>query len=395
MISDKMKGFVNGSSAIRAMFEDGKKMAAIYGAENVYDFSLGNPSVEAPEEVKQAAIEVLNSTPPNALHGYPNNLGFEDVRLAIANQSNKQQGTSYTENNIVMTTGAAAALNIVLKCILNPGDEVIVFAPYFGEYKSYVGNYDGVIVAVSPNTKDFQPNLTELNSKITSRTKAVIINTPNNPTGVIYSAKTLSTLGDILKDKQKEIGHPIYLLSDEPYRELFYGDFEIPFVPNFYDNTFICYSYSKSLCLPGERIGHITVNSKLDGFDDMISALSCANRISGFVNAPTLWQKVIPKVLDCSVDVSIYKKNRDTLYNMLTELGYECVKPDGAFYVFPKALINDDKAFCEAAKEFRLLIVPGSAFGCPGYFRMAYCVPHETIVNAKESFRALKEKFSR
>lgn len=395
MISDKMKGFVNGSSAIRAMFEEGKKMAAIHGEENVYDFSLGNPSVEAPEEVKQAAIEVLNNTAPNALHGYPNNLGFEDVRLAIANQSNKQHGTSYTENNIVMTTGAAAALNIVLKCILNPGDEVIVFAPYFGEYKSYVGNYDGVIVAVSPNTKDFQPNLAELNSKITPRTKAVIINTPNNPTGVIYSAKTLSTLADILKDKQKEIGHPIYLISDEPYRELFYGDFEIPFVPNFYDNTFICYSYSKSLCLPGERIGHITVNTKVDGFDDMISALSCANRISGFVNAPTLWQKVIPKVLGCSVDVSIYKKNRDTLYDMLTELGYECVKPDGAFYVFPKALINDDKAFCEAAKEFRLLIVPGSAFGCPGYFRMAYCVSHETIVNSKDSFRALKEKFSR
>ena len=395
MIADRMKPLVENNSAIRMMFEEGKKMAAEFGSENVYDFSLGNPSVEAPKSVKNAVIKVLEETSPNILHGYPNNLGFEDVRLALALQCNKLHGTDYNENNIVMTTGAAAALNIILKSIINPGDEVVVFAPYFGEYRAYAGNYDGKIVEISPNKETFQPNLEEFEKKLTEKTKAVIINTPNNPTGVIYSAETLTKIGGILKAKEEEIGHPIYIISDEPYRELFYGDFNIPFVPDFYDHTFIAYSYSKSLSLPGERIGYVTIHDKIDGFEDMVSALSCANRISGFVNAPTLWQKVIPHCLNESVDVSVYKKNLDAVIDILTELGYEFVRPDGAFYVFPKALIDDDVAFCQAAKEFRLLIVPGSSFGCPGYFRMAYCVPYETIINSKESFKALKEKFSR
>ena len=395
MIADKMKSFVAGSSVIRAMFEEGKKMAAVYGKENVYDFSLGNPSLEAPSSVKEAAISILQNTAPNDLHGYPNNAGFEDVREALAQQTNRLHHTNYTKDNFVMTVGAAAAMNIIFKSILNPGDEVIVFAPYFSEYKAYVGNYDGVLVEVQPDITTFQPNMEEFEQKVTAKTKAVIINTPNNPTGVIYSADTLTKIGAILTKKQEEIGHPIYLVSDEPYRELFYGDFDIPFVPDFFPNTFIAYSYSKSLSLPGERIGHVTVHSEADGFDDIVSALTVANRISGFVNAPTLWQKVIPFVMDEKVNIDVYRKNRDDLYNMMIELGYTCVKPDGAFYRFPQSLIPDDKAFCEAAKEFRLLLVPGSSFGCPGHFRMAYCVENATIQNARESLRLLKEKYTK
>ena len=395
MIADKLKSFVAGSSVIRAMFEEGKKMAAVYGKENVYDFSLGNPSLEAPSSVKEAAISILQNTAPNDLHGYPNNAGFEDVREALAQQTNRLHHTNYTKDNFVMTVGAAAAMNIIFKSILNPGDEVIVFAPYFSEYKAYVGNYDGVLVEVQPDITTFQPNMEEFEQKVTAKTKAVIINTPNNPTGVIYSADTLTKIGAILTKKQEEIGHPIYLVSDEPYRELFYGDFDIPFVPDFFPNTFIAYSYSKSLSLPGERIGHVTVHSEADGFDDIVSALTVANRISGFVNAPTLWQKVIPFVMDEKVNIDVYRKNRDDLYNMMIELGYTCVKPDGAFYLFPQSLIPDDKAFCEAAKEFRLLLVPGSSFGCPGHFRMAYCVENTTIQNARESLRLLKEKYTK
>ena len=395
MIADKMKSFVAGSSAIRGMFEEGKKMAAIYGAENVYDFSLGNPSLEPPAAVKEAVLKVLEETSPNELHGYPSNGGFEDVRLAIAQQQNRLHGTNYNEENIIMTVGAAAGLNIILKAILNPGDEVIVFAPFFGEYASYVANYDGVLVTVSPDIQTFQPNMDELEQKITKNTKALIINTPNNPTGVIYSEETLKTLSEILTKKEKEIGHPIYLISDEPYRELFYGDFKIPFVPDFYPNTIIAYSFSKSLSLPGERIGYVTIHSEADGFEELVSAMTVANRISGFVNAPTLWQKVVPYVMDTHVDVSVYKKNRDDLYAILQELGYPCVLGDGAFYLFPQSLIPDDKAFCNAAKEFRLLIVPGSSFGCPGHFRMAYCVDNATIHNAKESLKLLKEKYSK
>ncbi len=393
MISDKMKTSVAGSSAVRAMFEEGKKMAAIYGSENVYDFSLGNPSVEPPAAVKNAAIKILEETNQNALHGYPSNLGFEDVRAALAQQCNKLHGTNYNENNIVMTTGAAAALNIILKSILNPGDEVVVFSPYFGEYRAYAGNYDGVIVEISPNTSDFQPNIDEFEKKLSQKTKAVIINTPNNPTGVIYSEKTLTKMAHILKAKEEEVGHPIYLISDEPYRELFYGDFKIPFVPDYYDHTFVAYSYSKSLSIPGERIGYVTVHNKIDNFDEMVAALSVSNRISGFVNAPTLWQKVIPHCLNESVDISIYKKNRDAVLDILTSLGYDCVVPDGAFYVFPKSLIENDVEFCNVAKEFHILIVPGSTFGCPGHFRLAYCVPYETIINSRDAFKALKERF--
>jgi len=394
MVSDKMKTFMAGSSVIRAMFEEGKKMAEKFGKENVYDFSLGNPSVEPPKEVTEALYKVIRETPQNELHGYPNNSGFEGVRRFLADKSNRIHSTSYTENNYVITTGAAAAINIVLKAILDPADEVIVFAPFFGEYKNYVRNYDGVIVPVLSDTKTFQPDMEKFKAAITKKTKAVIINTPNNPTGVIYSADTLKKMAGILCEKAKENGRAIYIISDEPYRDIVYTGETIPFVPDFYDNTFIAYSYSKSLSLPGERIGYVCANTKMEDFQTVTEALNIGNRICGFVNAPTIWQKVIPFVGNCTVDIDIYRKNRDTLYDMLVSLGYECVKPDGAFYLFPKTLIPDDAAFCNAAKEFNLLIVPGSSFGCPGFCRLAYCVSYETIVNSKESFRKLKEKFS-
>lgn len=394
MISEKMKALTAGSSLIRAMFEEGKKMAAKYGKENVFDFSLGNPSVEPPKEVKDTVIKILEETNPTELHGYPNNSGYEDVRLHLATKCNKKHGTNYDEKNYVLVTGAAAALNIIFKTLLNPDDEVIAFAPYFGEYNNYVSNHGGRIVAISPNTETFQPNMEEFKSKITAKTKAVIINTPNNPTGVIYSAETLKTLAEILTEKEKEFGTSIYLVSDEPYRELVYGNTEVPFVPDFYNNTFIAYSYSKSLSLPGERIGYVCINTSADDFEMITGALNVANRILGFVNAPTIWEKALLYISNLTVDISIYEKNRDKVYSMLTELGYEMVEPTGAFYVFPKSLIPDDKAFCQAAKEYNILIVPGSSFGCPGHFRLAYCVDYNTIANSYEGFKKLKERFS-
>jgi len=395
MVSEKMKSFMAGNSAIRAMFEEGKRMAKIYGKENVYDFSLGNPSVEPPIEVKDALIKIIKETSPNELHGYPSNAGYEFVREHLANKCNLAHKTDYTENNYIITTGAAAAINIALKALLDKDDEVIVFAPFFAEYRNYIRNYDGVTVAVTSSPEDFQPDLKQFEEKITDRTRAIIINTPNNPSGVIYSAETLTSIAEILKKKAEEFGKPIYIISDEPYRELVYGNIEVPFIPDYYDNTLIAYSYSKSLSLPGERIGYLCVNTKCDGFEELVSCLAVANRIGGFVNAPTIWQRVIPYCSDLKVDTSVYAENRNLLYNMFKELGYECVEPQGAFYMFPKSLIEDDKEFCQAAKEFRLLIVPGSSFGYPGHFRVSYCVSRDTVVNSYDSFKKLKEKFSK
>ncbi len=393
MLSEKMKPFTEGSSAIRAMFEEGKRLSAIYGKENVYDFSLGNPSVPAPESVNAAIKEIIDETDSCYLHGYTANSGYEDVREALAEYTNKKFGTDFTLKNFIMTTGAAAALNIIFRCILNPGEEVIAFAPFFGEYKNYVGLCDGNLVVVKPDFETFMPDIEDFKSKINEKTRAVIINTPNNPTGVIYPEKTIKEIADILYEAQEKYSKPIYLISDEPYRELVYTNADVPFITKYYKNSFVAYSYSKALSLPGERIGYVIVNNEIDGFEEMISALSIANRIMGFVNAPSLLQRVIAKCMDETADLSVYAKNRDTLYEMLTSLGFEMAKPDGAFYMFPKSLIEDDKAFCEAAKEFRLLLVPGSTFGTPGYFRIAYCVSPETIENSYESFKLLAEKF--
>lgn len=393
MIAEKMKAMVAGSSAIRAMFEEGNRLAQIYGRENVFDFSLGNPNVPAPKEVKDAILEILETEDELVLHGYTNsNAGYADVRQAVAESLNERFGTAFSEKNIVMTVGAAGGLNVALKTIINPGDEVITFAPYFGEYRSYTANYDGVLVAVSPNTENFQPKLDEFEEKITAKTKAVIVNTPNNPTGVVYSEETIKAMAAIMEKKQKEYGTDIYLISDEPYRELAFDGVEVPWLTHYYDNTIVGYSYSKSLSLPGERIGYLVIPDAAADSEDLISAATVATRILGFVNAPTLQQKVVKYCLNAQTDISYYDRNRETLYNGLTEMGFSCVKPEGAFYLFVKSPIEDEKAFCAMAKNYNILIVPGSSFGCPGYVRIAYCVAYETIVNALPKFAELAKE---
>lgn len=393
MISEKMKNVIENSSAIRAMFKDGKIMAEKYGKENVFDFSLGNPSIIPPESVKKAVYDILKEESELKVHGYMNNSGFEDVRNIIAENINKKQNTSYNENNIIMTVGAAGGLNVVLKCIINPEDEVIVFAPYFGEYTSYIDNFDGKKVVVFPESDNFQINFKQLESKITSKTKAVIINNPNNPTGIVYSESDIIKLCNILKEKQNRFNTQIYLISDEPYREIIFDDIKIPYLTKYYNNSFVCYSYSKTLSLPGERIGFIVIPNEIEDFEQMIEALSTANRILGFVNAPSLFQLVIAKCINETADLNEYKNNRDILYKALKDYGYECIEPKGAFYMFPKCFIDDDKKFCEIAKEYGIIVVPGSAFDCPGYFRIAYCVNKETILNSLKGFKKLADRF--
>ncbi len=394
MISEKMNRLVKNSSVTRAMFEEGKRLASIYGADKVYDFSLGNPSVEPPKAVADAVVDIITGENSNGIHGYMSNSGYEDVRRSIAEFLNKKHGTDFQFENILMTVGAAGGLNVILKVLLNPGDEVITFAPFFGEYRNYVDNFDGNLVVVSPDTSSFLPNLQEFEEKITAKTKAVIVNTPNNPTGVIYSEEIIKAMADILNKKQKELNTSIYVIADEPYRELVYDGIHVPYLTKYYDNTIVGYSYSKSLSLPGERIGYLVMPKELDGYEEIVAAANVANRILGFVNAPSLIQKVVAKCLDAEVDVSIYNKNRELLYTSLIEYGYDCVKPEGAFYLFVKTLIEDDKAFCEAAKKHNILIVPGSAFGCPGYCRIAYCVAYKTIEGALPGFKALAEEFN-
>lgn len=394
MIAKKMQSMVANSSAIRAMFEEGNRLAGIYGRENVFDFSLGNPNVPAPQEVKDAILEILNEEDPVVLHGYTNsNAGYADVRQAVADSLNARFDTKFEGKNIVMTVGAAGGLNVALKILLNPGDEVITFAPYFGEYRSYTANFDGVLIAVSPDTETFQPKLDEFEEKITEKTKAVIVNTPNNPTGVVYSEETIKKMAAILEAKQKEFGTDIYLISDEPYRELAYDGVEVPYLTKYYANTIIGYSFSKSLSLPGERIGYLVIPDEASDSEDLLSAASVATRILGFVNAPTLQQKMVAKCLNAKTDISYYDRNRETLYNGLLECGFECIKPEGAFYLFVKSPIEDEKAFCAAAKKYNILIVPGSSFGCPGFVRMAYCVAYETIVNALPKFKELAKEY--
>lgn len=391
MVSEKMKNLVKNGSAIRAMFEDGKIMAEKYGKENIYDFSLGNPSIVPPACVKESIIDIVNNEPEMALHGYMNNAGYEDVRQAVADYTNKMYGTKLGVNNIIMTVGAAGGINVTLKAVVNPGDEIMVIAPYFGEYDNYISNVDGVKVMVNADLERFAINFDDFEKKVSPKTKCVIINSPNNPTGAVYTEDDIKKLASILEKKQAEYGTSIYLFSDEPYREIAFNGVEIPYVTNYYKNTVVGYSYSKSLSLPGERIGYLVVPSELDDFDDVIGAMTVANRILGFVNAPSLMQKVVKKVIGKTSDLSVYEENKNILYNALTEMGYDCVEPKGTFYMFPKCPIADDKAFCAKAKDFRLIIVPGSSFACPGYFRIAFCVDKATVENSLESFKKLIE----
>ena len=391
MISDKMKNLVDNNSVIREMFEEGKRLKKIYGDDKVFDFSLGNPNVPAPEEVKQAIVDVIENEESTMVHGYMSNSGFEDVRDAIAESINQKFETNFEGKNIIMTAGAACGLNCILKSIINPEDEVIVFAPYFSEYNNYIKNYDGVIRVVSPNVETFEPNVEELKGLINIKTKAVIVNTPNNPTGVIYSEQLIKELASVLNEKSKQIGHSVFLISDEPYRELVYDGTEVPYITKYYNDTFVVYSYSKSLSLPGERIGYVVVPDELYESQKMIEAITISNRISGIVNAPSLIQRVVPHCLKAKVNIEAYRKNRDLLYSIVTECGFETVKPEGAFYLWVKTPI-DDKEFCKIAKKFNLLFVPGSSFACSGFVRIAYCVSYDMIEKSKDAFMNLSKE---
>lgn len=393
MISESVLNLNRNGSAIRAMFEEGTKMIKEFGKENVYDYSLGNPSVEPPKEVKEAMLSVLTSEEPNAVHGYMNNAGYEDVRAAVAAHLNKNFGTAFQARNILMTVGAAGGLNVILKVLVNPGDEILTFAPFFGEYSNYVNNFNGKLVTVPTDPETFTPVAEKLSEAITPKTKALIINNPNNPTGVVYSEETIQSIAAVLSAKEKEYGTSIYLIADEPYRELVYDGVSVPYLTKYYKNTIVGYSYSKSLSLPGERIGYLVMPDELDDAEEIIPGAAVANRVLGFVNAPSLIQRTIMNCLNASVDVEIYNRNRELLYTKLTEYGYTCIKPQGAFYLFVKAPGGDDKVFVQEAKKYHLLVVAGSGFGGPGYIRIAYCVDYDMIVRSLPAFESLAKEF--
>lgn len=393
MISNKMEPLVKNSSVIRAMFEEGAKMKAKYGEDKVFDFSLGNPNVPAPIEVKEAIIDIIENEDPVKVHGYMNNAGFEGTRRAVADHLNRLHGTKFSAKNIIMVVGAGSALNVSLKTMLNPDDEVLTFAPYFVEYGNYVANYDAKLVVVPPNEKDFMPDVEKMKELITPRTKAVIINNPHNPTGIIYGEDVIKSIATAMKEKQRKMESVIYLIVDEPYRELVYVDKAVPYVTKYYDNTIVAYSYSKSLSLPGERIGYIVIPDESDESDEFIAAATIANRVSGCVNAPSLMQLVIERCVDAEADVEFYRKNGEILYRGLTEAGFDCLKPEGAFYLWMKSPIPDDKKFVSKAKEYNILMVPGSSFAGPGYVRLAYCVSRETCQNSIDKFKELAKEY--
>ncbi|MDO5702925.1 MAG: pyridoxal phosphate-dependent aminotransferase [Lachnospiraceae bacterium] len=394
MISDKMKGFVANSSAIRAMFEEGKKMAAKFGADRVYDFSLGNPNVPAPEAVTDAIIDIVTHENSGMVHGYMNNSGYDDVRAALAQHLNGLYGTSYNAENLIMTVGAAGGLNVIFKTLLNPGDEVITVSPYFGEYRAYTGNFDGVLIESPADPETFYPDIEDFERKINGKTRAVIINTPNNPTGVVYPRTVLEELGSLLTRKSEEYGAPIYLISDEPYRDIAFDGVEVPWLPSIYRNTIVGNSYSKCLSLPGERIGYLLIPSDLEDFENVKAACNCANRILGFVNAPSLMQRVVMRCCGEKTDVSYYARNRELLYGALVKYGYTCVRPDGAFYLWVKSPEEDEREFSRKAKEEeQILIVPGRNFGCTGWVRIAYCVAYETIERALPGFERIAKEY--
>jgi aspartate aminotransferase len=393
MINEKMYALGSKRSVIREIFEYCKSRAAEIGAENVYDFSIGNPSVEPPSEISSAIVDLVNNENSVLLHGYTSAQGDLGTRSAVADYINERFFAGVSANNIYMTCGAAASLTISLKALMNPGDECVLFAPFFTEYRVFVENAGATVVVSEPMEKTFQINVSDFEKKITERTKAVIINSPNNPSGVVYSEETVKAVAEVLRKKEKEYSHPIYLIADEPYRELVFDGLDVPYLMNYYDDTLVCYSYSKALSLPGERIGYIAVSPKACESEKVYLAVCGAGRSLGYVCAPSLFQQVVKKAVSAKVDVGIYKKNRDILYDNLTSYGYECVKPDGAFYLFVKALEEDAYKFFERAKKKEILVVPCDDFGVKGYVRIAYCVDRARIENSLPAFKALAEEY--
>ena len=393
MISKKMYELGSKKSTIRTIFEYGRERAKVVGAENVYDFSLGNPNVPTPKFITDTLIDILQNVDPCSIHGYTVAPGDPECRELLAKSINKRFETSFTGKNLFMTAGAAASITICFKALAEENDEFITFAPFFPEYKCFVESTGAQLKVVPAKVDDFQINFPEFEKIINKNTKGIIVNSPNNPSGAVYSEETIIRLTEILKEKEKEYGHSIFLIADEPYREVAYNNVVIPYLPKYYDNTLVCYSYSKSFSLPGERIGYIVIPDEIAEFNMVYAAIAGAARVLTHVNAPVLFQKAVAKCADMPSDISIYEENRELLYNGLIEAGFECVKPDGAFYLFPKALEEDEIAFCERAKKYDLLLVPGGDFGCPGYFRASYCISTETIKKSLHLFKKLADEY--
>ena len=393
MINETMYGLGSKSSVIRELFAYGLERKKVVGADKVYDFSLGNPSIPAPHEVKDALLKLLEE-PAEVLHGYSPASGDPKVKQMLAESVNRRFGTHFSGDNFYMTVGAAASLNISINAITNPGDEFITFAPFFPEYTVWVENAGAKLLINPADTKSFQIDFDAFEKLLSPKTKGVIINSPNNPSGVVYSEETIQKLSAVLEKKEQEYGHTIYLISDEPYREIVYDGLEVPYVTKYYKDTFVCYSYSKSLSLPGERIGYIIVPDEMADSKRVMAAVNGAGRALGFVCAPALFQRAVAMCADVPSDIEAYARNRDLLYNGLTELGYECVRPQGAFYLFVKSpeKSGDAGEFSERAKKHDVLIVPSDSFGCPGYVRISYCVAEKTIVDSMPEFKAIMEE---
>ena len=389
MICERMIKLAAGGSAIRAMFEEGKRLADEFGPENVFDFSIGNPYFAPPDAVKDAIVDIITNDDPMTVHGYPANAGFPAVRKAVADSLNRRFGTDYNENNIIMPPAPPGALNVTPRVPCNPGGEATPIPPYFFEYNNYIGNADAKVVVVPAAAENgFMPDIDAIAAAVTPKTKAIILNNPNNPTGVIYSAEMLKKLGALLEEKGKEFGTVIYVIADEPYRELAYDGAEVPWLPDCCKNTIVGYSWSKSLSLPGERIGYLVIPSDIVDAQLIIDAAVVANRMLGFVNAPSLMQLAVARCLDASTDIAAYDANRKLLYNGLHELGYECEYPAGAFYLWVKTPVPEPE-FVALAKKYNLLLVPGASFGCEGYVRLAYCVSGDMIKRSMAAFAKL------
>lgn len=390
-VSKKIEGMITKSSWIRKMFEDGIRLKQQHGAENVFDFSLGNPNVPPPPELKKALLEVARDERPG-VHAYMPNAGFPETRSAVASKLSRDHGVKLSADHVIMTCGAAGALNVILKTLLDPGDEVIIPAPYFVEYQSYVDNHNGAVRLVK-SKEDFSLDLWAVAEAITERTKAVLINTPNNPTGRVYDEASIRALASLLEDKGSKFDRAIHLISDEPYDKIVYDGITVPSLLKAYRHSLIANSYSKTLSVPGERIGFIAVNPATDSLDLLLGGLVMCNRTLGFVNAPAFIQRVLPRVLDVEVNVAEYQRKRDLLCEGLAACGYEFTKPEGAFYLFPKSPIADDVEFVRALQKKNILTVPGSGFGAPGYFRIAYCVEDKIIVNSLKGFGEVIREF--
>ena len=390
-LNERMYALGAEPSAIRELFAYGLERKAQIGADKVFDFSIGNPSVPAPAAIRQAIADLLETNPVE-LHGYTPASGNYSTRKAVADNIARRFGVPATPENVHMTAGAAASLAIAFQAVSEPGEEIITIAPFFPEYRTFVESAQCSLVPVMAREEDFQIDVSAVEAAITEKTRAVLINTPNNPTGAVYSRQNLEELAALLSRKEKELGRKLYLISDEPYREISYGK-EIPYVPTLYPRTIVCYSWSKSFSLPGERIGYVYVSDYADNAQEISTAVAGAGRALGYVCAPALFQRVIERCIDEPSDVEAYRQNRELLSQGLKKLGYEYVEPDGAFYLWVKALDPDAEAFCEVAKEYELLLVPSNSFGCEGWMRLSYCVAKETIVNALPAFAALKARY--